>query len=160
MSNYHNILIPLTVDPESQAVGQRAMDIAKQFNATLNSMYVVNPMPISWITYADKAEMQDAMQRVFGGEIQPLDDDEQRDYNTLRRLSSRYGILPQNQHLCMGNIEDEIIKVVNKIQADLVIMGRQQHKGLSVFFKHKFDGIYDEVEADILVIKNHIKPKS
>src|SRR5690606_14554403 len=115
-----HVLVAVDLTPHSKLTAEKAYQIATQFNASLSILHVIEPMPVSWITHADKADINDLMHRIFGGEIKPCDE-EQIIAKRLQAFAKEFNIPEKKQHFCMGDTKQEILRMAQQLHCDLIV---------------------------------------
>ncbi len=112
------ILLPVDGSEYSKKAAERALFLAKKFNASVDILFVVE-LPLE--LYETPAELVKLIEtlRNEGEEI-------------VRRMKLRFKEegLPCDTYVVQGNVAEEIIGLSEKIEADLIVMGSHGKTGL------------------------------
>lgn len=159
MKQYKHVLVPLELSSHSIKTLDAACELAKQHNAKLSIIHVLDPIPASWIVHSSNEYIPDAIARVFGGEIIPQTDEEQV-MQHLTHLCSQFGINNDNLHLCMGDIQQEIVSMAKKLSADVIVIGYHHTKHLNPLTHSIAQGVLENASCDVVAIAAHNKEQS
>ena len=119
MANYQRILTAIDLSDEAIPVLQRAAAMARQHQAELHLLHVVEPLSLA-----------------YGGDI-PMDfsgiqeELQQQAENSLKRYADQYGIQTDNCHLLTGRPEAHIHQLSEELDCDLIVVGSHGRKGLA-----------------------------
>jgi universal stress protein A len=142
MSGYKNLLIMSDLSNSSVILCEKAAVLAKALNAKMNIIHIVEYLP----------------QMYSGGEFAlPLDpqiEDElaQDAKNNLESQGKHHNIPKQNQFVIIGEITEEIEKMVEKNNIDLVIVGTHDRHGLDYILGTTADNVLHTLHCDVLAI--------
>ncbi len=141
MANYQRILVAVDLTEESDQVIERAVEIARQNDAELNLIHV-----IEIVSFA------------YGGDI-PMDlssIQDQMDQHARKRIAEKAEALdyPVKQtYVATGNTESEIHEVAGSIDADLIIIGSHGRHGLALLLGSTANGVLHGADCDILAVR-------
>jgi universal stress protein E len=74
--------------------------------------------------------------------------------SVVGRLASKAGIPARRRHLRMGDVQSELVSVVNRTRAGIVVMGAISRSGLRrMFIGNTAELVLDALPCDVLVVK-------
>jgi universal stress protein A len=141
MPQYQHILVAVDLSDESSTVAERAAVLAQQNSAKLSLIHTIEP-----INFA------------YGGDI-PMDISaiqEQLDQHAnskIAEFSGRFGIPATDQHIVVGQPQNEIHRLAKELQADLVVVGSHGRYGLSLLLGSTCNGVLHGAQCDILAVR-------
>ncbi len=141
MSQYKRIIAAIDLSDESDAVLQRACEVAQQNSAELSLVHVVEI-----ISYA------------YGGEmpVDIADIQTQVENHAERRIKEIADKLdyPITQTLvATGNTGSEIHSVAQQLDADLIVIGSHGRHGISLLLGSTANGVLHGANCDILAVR-------
>ena len=118
MADYRRIMLAVDLTEESNHVAERAIALAKAFDAELHLVHVIEPLSLA-----------------YGGDI-PMDlssvqeqiHDQAKSH--LAEFANRLGVPAEHQNLIFGRPESEIHRVAESSGADLIVVGSHGRHGL------------------------------
>lgn len=143
MYQYKHLLIASDLAPESIEVCRKAKKLADSLEAKLSIAHVVEPPPLLY----------------GGGEfVIPMDVDIEaslaEDAKASLTQQSQFMAIPKSeQWVVIGNLREEIIKMVNDHAIDLIVVGGHDRHGLSLLLPSTTDTLVHALPCDIWVIK-------
>ncbi|MDX1590064.1 MAG: universal stress protein [Oleiphilaceae bacterium] len=138
---YQRILVAIDLTDEADQVLSRAVTMARQHEASLTLMHVVEP-----VGYA------------YGGDL-PLDLTElqqQLEDNAREQLSSygdRYDIKNGDQRIVVGRPGAEIRRMAHDLGADLTVVGSHGRHGLQLLLGSTANAVLHGAENDVLAVR-------
>ncbi|MGR9086028.1 MAG: universal stress protein [Gammaproteobacteria bacterium] len=143
MDNYKRILLAVDFFDQEHLVSDRAKDLAEKYQARLSIVHVVDTLPISDPAY----EM-----------LMPLDLDLTNEFieaakKKLAGLTEKLNISDSDVHLETGSPRQEIIKVAEAIQADLIVIGSHGRHGLALLLGSTANGVLHHAPCDVLAVR-------
>lgn len=141
MANYQRILVAIDLTDESDQIIDRAVEIARQNNAELSLIHV-----IEIVSFA------------YGGDI-PMDlssIQEQMDQHARKRMEETAAKLDypvKETYVSTGNTENEIHEIAKSIDSDLIIIGSHGRHGLALLLGSTANGILHGAQCDILAVR-------
>jgi len=141
MSEYNTLLVAIDLSEDSAAVAGRALSIARNNNATLHIIHVIEPLSFA-----------------YGGDI-PMDfsgvQDEIHQQATaqLNRFAETLGISEPQRHLVLGKPEVEIHAYAKELGADLIVVGSHGRSGLSLLMGSTANGVLHGAACDVLAVR-------
>lgn len=141
MANYQRILTAIDLSDEAIPVLQRAVAMARQHQAELHLLHVVEPLSLA-----------------YGGDI-PMDfsgiqeELQQQAENSLKRYADQYGIQTDNCHLLTGRPEAHIHQLSEELDCDLIVVGSHGRKGLALLLGSTANAVLHGAKCDVLSVR-------
>ena len=141
MGLYSHILLGLDLSEDSDLVAAKGANLAKQNNATLSVVHVIEPLSFA-----------------YGGDI-PMDFSSVQEEiykqaeNQMRKLGTKWDIPEARQHIVIGRPESEIHKLAHDLGADLVMVGSHGRHGLALVFGSTANGVLHGANCDVLAVR-------
>ena len=142
MAKYQHILLALDFSPEADTVLERALELARQNDARLSVIHVV--------------EYTSAM---YAGDI-PLPEDIDIDQNLaeqarekLRALIDQREISDTTTKVEIGVPKREIVRLAEETQADLIVIGSHGRHGLQLLLGSTANGVLHLAKCDVLAVR-------
>ncbi|MFS0826762.1 universal stress protein [Pseudomonas phoenicis] len=139
---YIHLLVAVDLTEECDPVIKRAMDIATPNNAKVSLVHIVEPMAMA-----------------FGGDVpmdlsqlqqQQLDQAKER----MNRLFTKYaGIQRGDSHLAYGQPRQEIHKLAEQAQCDLIVVGSHGRHGLALLLGSTANDVLHGAPCDVLAVR-------
>jgi universal stress protein A len=144
MSEYNNILVALECSKESEAVLERAKQLADlQGSASLHLLHVViDIIAVDWVG--------------MPGQVPPpIDQSELTDSAAqyLKPMIEKVGLDPSNLTMRYGFAAQEILDQAKDINADLIIAGSHARHGLERLLGSTAHRILNLSECDVLLVR-------
>lgn len=142
MAKYKQILLASDLSAQSEYIAERAEKMAKDSNAKLSVIYVMEHSPVA-----------------YGGEYSiPIDFNleetlEKQARESLSKLGEKFNIKPKDRHLESGSIKLAVIDTATEINADLIVVGTHGHHGLDVLLGSRANAILHNAKCDVLVVR-------
>ena len=141
MSQYKRIIAAIDLSDESDAVLQRACEVAQQNSAELSLVHVVEI-----ISYA------------YGGEM-PVDiadiqnQVENHAERRIKEIADRLDYPITQTLVATGNTGSEVHSVAQQLDADLIIIGSHGRHGISLLLGSTANGVLHGANCDILAVR-------
>lgn len=139
--SYQHILVAIDLTDECSAVLKRALELAKESNAKLSTVHIVEPMAMA-----------------FGGDV-PMDlsqlQQQQFDQakERLEKLKSKYPELEgANCHLTYGQPRQEIHHFAKEQACDLIVVGSHGRHGLALLLGSTANDVLHGAPCDVLAV--------
>lgn len=145
MSEYRHILVALELEDDGRAVLARAHALAQVAGARLSVLHVLETMPLRSATMGDLDTPL----------LPPVDISEQLSQNALARLRpwcEELGIAADALEVIIDVVKAGIADHAERIAADLIVIGRRPHHGLSALFSHTEEGVLSRARCDVLAV--------
>jgi universal stress protein A len=141
MSAYRRILAAIDLTEDSRAVANRACELARVSNGTLQLLHVVEFVPIE--------PMSDSL--VPGVQI-----DEQmlaRARQQIETLARELGLPPEAASVEVGNAKSAILRQARLHNCDLIVIGGRERHGLSILLHRTEDSVLHGAPCDVLAVR-------
>ncbi|MDC9727978.1 MAG: universal stress protein [Methyloprofundus sp.] len=143
MNNYQHILLAADFSEHGLAVAQKAQQLAKQHQAKLSVIHIIDNLPISDTTY---------------GPIIPFDMDLSDLLMTsakkqLAKLAQSLNIPEQQQYLETGSAYSEIVSTAEEHNVDLIVLGSHGRHGLALLLGSTANSVLHHAKCDVLAVR-------
>jgi universal stress protein A len=141
MADYRRIMLAVDLTEESNFVAQRALALAKAFDAELLVVHVIEPLSLA-----------------YGGDI-PMDLSSVQEQiheqakSHLAEFANNLGVAPENQHLIFGRPESEIERAAEAKDADVIVVGSHGRHGLALLLGSTANGVLHGATRDVLAVR-------
>lgn len=142
MTEYNHVLLASDLSTHSEQIAGRASEMARESNAKLSVVYVMEHSPIA-----------------YGGEYSiPIDANleetlEKQACESLAKLGKKFNIEQSNQYLASGSVKLAVVDTAKEIGADLIVVGTHGHHGLDVLLGSRANAILHNAKCDVLVVR-------
>lgn len=143
MSDYRKILLVVDLSDDSSIVGERAKAIAACYGSEITLLHVVEYVPVEPIGEALLPAVQVETELV------------ERAHSRLRELATRLGLSGQPQLVETGSIKSEIIRIAQRIGANLIVLGSRERHGLAILLNFTEDTVLHAAPCDVLAVRLH-----
>ena len=141
MVGYKRILLAVDLAEESSTVGERAIQLARLFDAELHVVHVVEPLSL-----------------VYGGDI-PMDMSSVQDQiqeqakSSLDEFCDAAGVPEAHRHLIFGRPETEIHRISTSADIDAIVVGSHGRHGLALLLGSTANGVLRGACCDVLAVR-------
>jgi universal stress protein A len=141
MTAYRRILAAIDLTQDSRAVAERACEIARAGNGSLQILHVLEFMPIE--------PMGDSMMPV----IQIDDQMMTRTRAQMDNLTRELGLPPDAGSVETGSAKTEILRYAREQGSDLIVLGCRERHGLSILLHRTEDTVLHGAPCDVLAVR-------
>jgi universal stress protein A len=143
MEIYKHILLAVDFFDNDTVVSNRAKELADRYQATLSIVHVVDNMPVTDSSY---------------GLDLPFDLDLAAELmaaakNKLAKLAGQLVVSENRTYLEMGSPKQEIIRIANENNADLIVVGSHGRHGLALLLGSTANAILHHAKCDVLAVR-------
>lgn len=142
MASYSHLLVAVDLGTDTEALLERALALAKTFDARLSLAHAVEYLP------ADPAG--DAMLAPAEGLEPELVKGAEKQ---LAEFATRAGAENASRHIVIGSIPTELARLAEELDADLLVTGAHEHRGIFFFGGGTERAFLKRVACDILVVR-------
>ncbi len=142
MAGYANILVAVDLSPDSAFVLDKARHMAKQFEAELNLVHVMEPIAVGYTLDISGADFETLYAEVM-----------RQSRNSLIELGTSVGIPEHRMHNVLGSPAREIRNTAKEIKADLVVVGGHGKHGFELLLGSTSSGVSHGLECDLLIVR-------
>lgn len=143
MSAYQRILAAVDLSEDSRVVVERACEMARIGNASVQLLHVVEFVPIE--------PMNESLVPVIQIDDQMI----ARARETMASLARELGLPANAGRVEAGNAKSEILRFAREQNCDLIVIGSREHHGLSLLVHRTEDGVLHGAPCDVLAIRVH-----
>ncbi|MGJ8668536.1 MAG: universal stress protein [Oceanococcus sp.] len=138
---YHSILCLVATNEASRQLVERAQNLAKQFQAELRLLHVVEYVPLTGT--------EDAM---LTAPIAMGEELEKQARGFVSKLAQEFSIAADRTAVVSGDLSAELNSAIQAHQIDLVVIGNHCRSGFSAFFNHAEDEVLHHCVCDLMAI--------
>lgn len=142
MTNYRHILLAADFSDHGNQVAKTAKQMAETYQAQLSVIHVVDNLPITDAAYGPIPFDVDFTQEL-------LDNAKTR----LTEFSAELQIPEDRQWLEMGSPKQEIVRVAEENQVDLIVVGSHGRHGLALLLGSTANGVLHHAKCDVLAVR-------
>lgn len=135
---YKTILFASDLTEQSTQIGQKASQIAKQFNADVHMIHVVEPIG----AYAGGWYYLDDLNEEIKTQAQ----------DSFKKIANDLNINADHCHLKTGHTKHEILELAKKLNVDLIVLGTHGAKGFAVLLGSTAASVLNGAECDVLTV--------
>lgn len=140
---YQHILIAIDFFEKKQAVAEKALALAKTFNAQLSLVHVVDNIPIPLSGYG----LEPGFETDLTGELMA------NARKNLIEFATKLGINHENVWVELGSPKTEITKVAEENHVDLIVIGSHGRHGLALLLGSTSTGVLHFAKCDVLAVR-------
>jgi universal stress protein A len=141
MAAYRRILVLLDLSKDSDRVAVAARDLAKDSDAALIILHVVDFVPVEPIG--------ESMMPTVQIENDLMD----RSRALLAALTGRLGLGQVKTRVAAGNTKAEILRAAEEESADLIVLGSRERHGLAILVNFTEDTVLHGAHCDVLAVR-------
>lgn len=137
---YKTILFAADFDEVGQHAAKKAKKIAADNSAELYLVHVIEPLPAyAYPGFSGFAEIE-----------QSLEDNAAKE---LKQLGADLGVDEAHQKLEIGSTRNEVTRVADEINADLIVAGSHGKHGIALLLGSNANAILHAAKCDVLVVR-------
>ena len=138
---YSKILYATDFDEVGIHAAHKAAQLAKENNATLHLVHVVEPIPAyAYPGFAGFAEI----------EVSIHDQAEK----SLNDIAEKLGVDGVHRHLVTGSTKHEVLHLAKELGADLIVTGSHGKHGIALLLGSTATAILHGAECDVLIVRH------
>lgn len=142
MAIYNKILVAVDLSKEAEQILKKAQKIAKQYDARISVIHVVEPVVIE--TTFDITPTVD---------LEIENDLIERSKNYINTLQSNLGMTIDEIFIPVGSTKHEIHAAAKSQNADLIIVGSHGRHGVSLLLGSTANAVLHGAPCDVLSVK-------
>lgn len=139
MAVYKHILIATDLSAENKVIIEKALAIAKAFEAKVSLLHVVEPLPGYGYAYVGIADIEAELQA------------EAR--KGMQALSTQYAIPAECCHVETGPMKIEIMNLIREEKIDCLILGSHGRHGVSELLGSTAHAAIHAASCDVITIR-------
>ncbi len=143
MISYQHILLAVDYSEHGDTVARKAKALASKYQAKLSIIHVLDNIPMPDTTY---------------GTVIPLDKDSGYDLLEaekagLMQVGDRLGVDRVNRWLVWGAPKEEIVRIAEQGQVDLIVVGSHGRHGLALLLGSTANGVLHYAKCDVMAVR-------
>lgn len=142
MSDYQHILCAVDLGDENLTVASRAVALARQNNANLTLLHVVEYIPIDLANELVLPQQQDIEDQLV-----------KRSRKALTKLASRLEFDQISENVTSGSTKAEIIEFSKTNSIDLIVIGQHGRHGFSRLLGSTANAVLHNAPCDVLAVR-------
>jgi len=144
MSVYRHILLAVDFSSQDSQVVQKARNLSSQIGARLSLIHVLDNIPMPDTPYGtaiplDTETTYDAMLNV--------------EKQKLSQIGNTLGIDPTHRWLVWGEPREEIIRIAEQENVDLIVVGSHGRHGLALLLGSTANSVLHYAKCDVLAVR-------
>ncbi len=140
---YKKVLFATDFDDVGISAAHKAKKISDENNAELILVHVVEPIPAyAYPGFAGFAEVEVSIREQAEKE--------------LNALAERLGVDPKNRLIEFGSTKNEVLRVAQEHNVDLIVTGSHGKHGLALLLGSTANAILHGAECDVLIVRSTI----
>jgi universal stress protein A len=141
MGDYKKILLVVDLSENSKRVGERAKAIAACYQSEITLLHVVEYVPVEPMGEALLPTVQ------IEGELV------ERARVKLAELADKLGLAQSPKLIETGSIKTEIVRVAQRLGANLIVLGSRERHGLAILLNFTEDTVLHAAPCDVLAVR-------
>lgn len=143
MSHYKHILLAVDFTEHGENVAKKANELAKENQAQLSIVHVVDNIPIVDASYDSIIPLDPYLNE------QLIDMAKQR----LTKMANTLSIAEDKQYLEIGSAPLEIVRIAEENFVDLIVVGSHGRHGLALLLGSTANGVLHHASCDVLAVR-------
>lgn len=138
---YKHILYATDLGPFEKRVTSRVKTVRNQNKSKLSMVHVVESMPVfvDMSGYFNTSEIVEQMQQ----EAEIL----------IKKIAGNLEVADTERHLLVGSPKIDIVKLANKINADLIVIGTHNRHLIDNLIGSTTDAVLRSADCDVLTVR-------
>lgn len=142
MGEYKNLLLALDFSEHTDALCQHGAMLARQFNAKIVYIHVVEPI------------LLDMPYEVIPAESLDLEQDLVKHANSrLAELAEKYSVAKEKIRVEVGSAKVEILRVAEELNIDLIVIGSHGRHGIALILGSTANAVLHGAPCDVLAVR-------
>ncbi|MDD5409944.1 MAG: universal stress protein [Methylobacter sp.] len=143
MDSYQHILLAVDYSEHGDTVARKAKALASKYQAKLSMIHVLDNIPMPDTTY---------------GTVIPMDKDSGYDLleaekARLMQIGDQLGVAQANRWLVWGAPKQEIVRIAEQEQVDLIVVGSHGRHGLALLLGSTANGVLHYAKCDVMAVR-------
>lgn len=141
MGDYKKILLVVDLSEDSKRVGERAKAIAACYQSEITLLHVVEYIPVEPMGEALLPTVQIEGELVDRARVK------------LAELADKLGLAQSPRLIETGSIKTEIVRVAQRLGANLIVLGSRERHGLAILLNFTEDTVLHAAPCDVLAVR-------
>lgn len=151
------IIVALDLQENTGIVVQKAVDVARKFEAELHLVHVI-PLSAGYMMPQTSDPLGVIEPAIYSNELELLEVQKNAAREYMDKLVQTMQVKPADIKIFIGDIEDEIVNYAKEAGAEMIIIGTHQRRGLDRLLTGETSvRILHEAKIPILVVPTDIK---
>ena len=142
MSMYTKILVAIDLSDESPLVLDKARHLAKENDAELSIVHVIEPIAVGYAIEASSVDIEGLHQEAA-----------KQARDSLMEMGGSIDVPSHRLHSKLGQPAREIHELAEEIEADLIVMGGHGRHGWELLFGSTSTEVSHGVGCDLLIVR-------
>lgn len=143
MNTYQHILLAVDLSPGSRQVALKAKELATLNQAKLSIVYVVELMPMIDVNYDLVSPFNVELNELLISNAE----------KNLTAFVAESNLNLQQQYLEQGDARDEILRIAEENQVDLIVLGSHGRRGLALLLGSTANAVLHHARCDVLAVR-------
>jgi universal stress protein A len=144
MKAYQNVLIAIDFSESADQVIDRAQDIAKQNNATVSLLHIVDHLPP--LGFGEEPLIAPDW---MIPEQQLMDEAKK----SLQNFANKHCMQQCEQQVALGTPHVEVVRIAEEKKIDLIVVGSHGRHGVRLLLGSTANGILHHAKCDVLAVR-------
>ena len=143
MSNYNHILIAADFSNHNKHVCEKAVELAKRYQAKLSLCHIVEDFPITDFAYEPMISVDIDMRDTLFDSAK----------KQVAELATSLVISTENQWVEFGNPNRDIVRLAEENKVDLIVVGSHGRHGIQLLLGSTANSILHHAKCDVLAVR-------
>jgi universal stress protein A len=144
MEAYKHIMIAIDFSESADQVIDRAVDIAKQSNATISLLHVVDHLPP--LGFGEEPLIAPDW---MIPEQQLLEEAKK----SLHNFANKHSLQKREQSVTLGTPHIEVVRIAEEKKIDLIVVGSHGRHGVRLLLGSTANGVLHHAKCDVLAVR-------
>lgn len=138
---YTHLLAAIELNDDGAQVLSRARELAQHFGARLSVIHAVEYIPL------------DTGETMIAAPAQLTQQLEEQAQQQLQAICDKAGVPQASARVVPGGAVGEILRQAQQLEADLIVVGHLQRRGLAALFSHTDESVVHRAPCDVLTLR-------
>lgn len=144
MEAYKNVMIAIDFSDSADQVIERALDIAKQSNANISLLHVVDHLPP--LGFGEEPLIAPDW---MIPEQQLLEEAKK----SLHNFANKHSLQNREQQVALGTPHVEVVQIAEDKNVDLIVVGSHGRHGVRLLLGSTANGVLHHAKCDVLAVR-------
>lgn len=145
MTGYQHILLAVDFSDQDEYVIQKARNLALLSSAKMSIIHVLDNIPMPDTPYGTMIPLEAKTTYVML----------ETEKNRLNELGEVMAIDPAHRWLVWGEPKQEIVRIAEQANVDLIVVGSHGRHGLALLLGSTANGVLHHAKCDVLAVRLH-----
>lgn len=143
MQNYQHILIAADFSPHHSDVCKRAKELAEHYQAKLSICHIIEDYPITDFAYEPMISVDIDMHEELMKNAK----------SRITTLAKDLDVADQYQWVEFGNPRQDIVKLAEQHDVDLIVVGSQGRHGIKLLLGSTANAVLHHAQCDVMAVR-------